>query len=378
MNTLTMENLMERASRKTRLDDFGNENFQFPLGKLLDSFEKNHGSNTDKKFSFAYTLIDILSKRLYIQDNFKSYPEILNIPIDRPLFITGLPRTGTTLIHNLISQGPCWRVLPYWELLYPYFREELKSNYKEHFLRLTEQLLKGLYAKYPALIYRHETTAEGPEECVHLLRNTFYSNSFAAEWELYEYLEWYMEQDLSRSYRYYRKMLQLLLWREHRDHLLLKCPGHLPGVGAILKVFPDANIIWMHRNPCKSIASVLSLYSVFHEGETRFNDFIDLYLDYFKESLHKAINMVKSGNKQIKSISYKKLIKDQVGVCREIYGEFEYPWDSSTEQSIIKWLEKHPQHKHGVHQYSLEEFGLTDTDIQNRFSQYFAEYGHLL
>lgn len=376
--TLTVENLMEMAAKKVRLDDYGDKNFQFPLEQLLNSFEQEYGDNIDRKFSFGYTIIDLLTKRLYIRDNFKSYPEILNTPIKRPLFITGLPRTGTTLLHNLLSQNQYWRILPYWELVYPYYRAEFGANFEQHSIRLTEQIIKGLYSRYPDLIYRHETTAEGPEECVHLLRYTFYSNSFAVEWDLFGYLKWYIEQDLTDSYSYYKKLLQLLLWRKSKEYLLLKCPAHLVGVKAILDVFPDANLVWMHRNPFKTIASALSLFSVFRTIPTKLDDFIELYLVYFKKSLQIVMEKAKSSTKQIKSVSYNKLVKNPLEVTREIYEEFNYPLDKRDEENISRWLKENPQHKHGVHKYNLEKFGLSEAYVENLLSQYFEEYGHLL
>jgi hypothetical protein len=281
-------------------------------------------------------------------------------------------------MHNLLSLGRCWRVLQYWELLHPYYREDLGPNNREYFLRLTEQLIEGLYRRYPGLISRHETKASGPEECNHLLRNTFYSNTFAAEWDLYGYLKWYLEQDLTASYRYYRKLLQLLLWRTPGRHLLLKCPAHLFAVDVILKVFPGANILWMHRDPCKTIASVLSLYSVFRETETKVNDFVELYLDYFGLSLQKIMETIKQAPGRITCISYKKLVKNQVEVTREISEQLDYSCGEEIGGKIAGWLAENPQHKHGVHSYGLEAFGLTPAGIKKRLSQYYDEYGSLL
>lgn len=376
--SLTVENIMEMAAQKAKLYDFGDEDFLLPLRKLLDSFNEEYGSDIRKKYSFGYTLADLLSKRLYIRDNFKSYKEIINIPVKRPLFITGLPRTGTTLMHNLLSQNQYWRVLPYWELVFPYYRADMGENFEKHAIRLSEQLIKGLYSQYPDLIRRHETRAEGPEECVHLLRYTFYSNSFAVEWELPGYLKWYIEQDLTDSYRYYRDLLKLLLWRKAGAHLLSKCPAHLLGLKAIFNVFPDANVVWMHRNPCKSIASVISLFSVFRAAPTEYDDFIDLYLDYFKKSLNTVMDVARTYPNQVKSIDYKKLVANPHEVVREIYSSFGYPVDNKQEELISQWLEENPRHKHGVHKYSLEDFGLSDADIKNRFSRYYDEYDNLL
>jgi hypothetical protein len=379
LSALSMEHLMEMACKKTRLYDWGDEvdSFRSPLGRLLEFFSETYPRSEDKQLSFGYTIVDMLSKRLYIRENFKKNPGILDIPVERPLFITGLPRTGTTMIHHLISQDPCWRVLLYWELLYPYHREDIE-NFESYAIHLTEQGLKALYSLRPEFIYRHETNAVGPEECFNLLRITFYNIAWANEWYLSNYLEWFLKQDMTDSYRYYRKLLQLLLWRKAGDHLLLKCPAHLFNVAAIFNVFPDANVVWMHRNPCKSIASGLSLLSVFHDLRGGPDRFIDLYMDYFKKSLQKAAEIEKSGQSRLKSISYKELIRHPLEVIRDIYHRFGYPWDNSKEQRIIKWLAENPQHKHGAHQYRLEDFGFSETDIHNRFSEYFDEYGKLI
>jgi hypothetical protein len=376
-SSLSMEHLMQMACQKTNLFDWGDKSFRYPLGKLLEFFDEMYPGDVNKRFSFAYTIADILAKRLYIQDNFKSYPEISVIPVERPLFITGLPRTGTTLIHHLISRDSIWRVLLYWELLYPYQRMDIE-NFEAYAVNLTEQGLKALYSLRPEFIYRHETKATGPEECFNLLRITFYNIAWPNEWYLTNYLEWFLQQDMADSYRYYKKLLQLLLWRKPGNHLLLKCPAHLFNVDAIFNVFPDANVIWMHRNPCKSIASGLSLLSVFHDLSTGPDEFINLYMEYFKQSLHKAMEIEQSGTSQLRSISYRELIRQPLEMIRDIYHRCGYPWDNSKEKSILKWLADNPQHKHGTHKYSLEDFGFTETDIRNRFSEYFDTYGHLI
>jgi hypothetical protein len=319
----------------------------------------------------------MLSRRLYIQDNFRAHPGIEDIEIKSPLFITGLPRTGTTVMHNLASLDPAWRVLLYWELLYPYTREDM-PNFEAHAIHLAGQGLKGLYAMKPEFIYRHETRATGPEECFNLIRISFYSIAWANEWYLANYLQWFLQQDMTDSYRYYKKLLKLLLWRKPADHLLLKCPAHLFNVDAIFKVFPDARVIWMHRDPCRSIASGLSLLSVFHDIGDGPDEFIESYMEYFKQSLQKTMALEKSGKHQLKSVSYKKLMEDPVGVIGDIYREFGYTWDSGKAANISKWLGENPQHKHGAHKYNLEKYGFSQADIRARFPDYYDEYGHLL
>ena len=374
---LTVESLKEMAAKKTQLHDWGDTDFHYPLSQLLNFFKEEYGEDAEKTLSFGYTIIDTLAKRLYIQDNINSFPGILSIPIERPLFITGLPRTGTTLMHHLISRDPIWRVFLYWELLYPY-RQPGIANFERYAIRQAEKGLKALYSLRPELIYRHETKAKNPEECFNLIRLSFYSIAWANEWYLGRYLAWFLQQDMTGGYRYYRKLLQLLLWRKKGTRLLLKCPAHLFTIDALFNVFPNANVIWMHRNPCESIASGLSLLSVFHDINAKSDEFITLYLGYFKKSLEKAMEIKKTGTGQLKSISYKALIHNPLGIIIDIYDQFGYPWDNEKEKNILKWLAENPRHKHGVHRYNLEKFGLSTAEIENRFSRYFDEYGDLI
>lgn len=374
---LNIDYFMEMASKKTNLSDWGDVDFKEPLEKLLHYFDEFYPTDKEKRYSFGYTIIDILSKRLYIQDNFKKNGAILNTPIERPLFITGLPRTGTTLIHNLISQDPSWRYLLYYELVYPFMRDDI-PNFEAYTINLVEQGLKALYSIRPEFISRHETRATGPEECFNLIKNTFYSIAWANEWYLPGYLEWFLKQDMTAGYAYYKKLLQLLMHRKGGKHLLLKCPAHLFNTDAISKVFPDSNIIWMHRDPCNSIGSGLSLLSVFHDISNGPDRFIDLYMEYFRQSLEKTMEIEQTRPSHIVSISYKKFVKGPVEVIREIYDKFGYTWDDSIETGIKKWLEENPQHKHGAHKYSLETFGLTQADLDKRFSKYYERYGNLL
>lgn len=373
---MTVESLKEMASQKVRIDDYGDDPFHYPLEKLIQFFEERYSGDGDKKFSFAFSIIDTLTKRLFIQENFKEKPEALEIPITRPLFITGLPRTGTTLLHNLVSNDPTWRVLLYWELMYPFTRSDMGPNFEKFAINLSEQALKAFYARHPEFIKRHETKATGPEECFNLIRHSFYSIAWANEWYLPGYLRWFIEQDTTDSYRYYKKLLKLLLFRKPGEQLLLKCPSHLLHVGPILDVFTDANIVWLHRNPLESVASGLSLLSLFHDTSNWPDEFIELYLVYFKKSLQNARDIEKTGTKQLKSVSYRSLVQDPVNTVREIYQQFDYPWNEQVQQGIQKWLDENPQHKHGKHKYNLEKFGLSEEDITNRLAGYYDEYGH--
>jgi len=377
-NYFSIENLKLFAQQRTGLKDWGGENFNSPLQKLIDAFQEAYPGDVQRQQVFAYSLVDVLSRQLYIQNNLKSHPEIADIPVEKPIFITGLPRTGTTLTHNLISQDSQWRVLQYYELVYPFVIPGV-DHYDDYTIQLAEQGLQRIYQYFPQLKVRHETKVTAPEECYHLKRNTFYCISWANETYSPTYMEWFLQQDMTEAYRYYKKQLQLLLWRRPGKELLLKCPSHLYHVDSIFKVFPQARVIWLHRNPVKSIASGLSLLSLFHtQNNGKNNPFLDLYLKYYQQALHQATEIERSGDPRLLSVSYKRMVDSPIDEIHRIYDKLNLTWNPENENNIRKWLEKNPQHKHGVHRYNIEDFGLTETRIKTEFAAYYKEYGHLL
>ena len=149
-------------------------------------------------------------------------------------------------------------------------------------------------------------------------------------------------------------------------------------VDVILDVFEDGNIVWMHRDPCKSIASGLSLLAAFIPVNSKPGRFFDSYMNYFEKSLKKAMAIDQAGNPRLRSVSYKKAKETPIPVIRELYNHWEYSWEPEVEDHIDRWKTENPQHKHGVHKYSLEQFGLTKEQIHERFAFYYDTYGELL
>jgi hypothetical protein len=378
---LTVDSLKEEACRTARLHEWGDEDFHLPLEQLIRCFKDKY-SPTKNKMMYLYfqnALRSILVNRLYIQDNYKSHPEILHVPLHRPLFIVGLARTGSTLLHRLISRELSCRVLLYWEMNHPFIGPNLGLNHEKLSIKLAELKIKEIYSRLPNLFHIHEIKATEPEECNILMRHTFCSLYLASEWDLPRYAQWLVNHDMTASYRYYRKLLQLLLWHKPGDFLVLKCPSHLLNLNTILDVFPDANIVWLHRHPAKTIPSYLNLLSVFWGNELNNKSFIEFIFNYSMRSLEMGMGLEKKLNHaQFLNLPYKELVDDSIAVILKIYNYFNYKIDSRMEPNIEKWLKENPRHKHGVHKYSPEDFGLTQADIENRFSRYFNEYGDLL
>jgi len=376
---LTVDSLKEESSQMTHLFDWGNNEFELPLEQFINCFKEKYALEDELFYTQFFNAIKaILFNRLYIQNSINSYPDILKSPICRPLFIVGIARTGSTFFHRLINQDPSCRTLKYWEMRYPFFGTNIGLNHEKFSMELAELNIKEVYSKLPNLFHIHEIKAKAPEECNIIMRHTFCSLYLASEWALPKYAQWLLNHNMAKSYEYYKKMLQILQWYKPGEYLALKCPSHILNLEIILKIFPDANILWLHRHPFKSIPSYLNLLSVFWGNEMN-EKFIDFICNYSKKSIDKGMEMKKKVNSaQFYNLSYREFINAPYSTILKVLNHFKYKIDTRLESNIHKWIEENPRNKHGVHNYNLEKFGLEEMDIQELFSPYLEEYRDFL
>lgn len=264
-------------------------------------------------------------------------------------------------------------------MIHPFFSPQVGLNHEELGIKLAQLKIKEIYSQLPDLHHIHEISALEPEECNILMRHTFCSMHLASEWQLPQYARWLTELDMEKNYRFYRKMLQLLLWYKPGEFIALKCPSHLLNLRTTANVFPDANFVWLHRNPHKTISSYLDLLSVFWGDETKNKRFIDFIFDYSVQSVTMGMTMEKEIEcGRFLNIGYKELVSDPAGVVLKIYKHFNYDADPLMISNIQTWLEKNPQHKHGVHKYDLEKFGINHARIDEEFGPYMKAYKAIL
>jgi hypothetical protein len=378
---LSIDTLMTEACRSANLSEWGDDAFREPLSRLIDCFLDQYGAANDwmKKVSFRNAIRAILTNRLYIQHNFESFPRILAVPINTPLFIVGLSQTGSTLLHRLLAQDESCRVLKYWEMHYPFVGPSLGLNHEALSIRLAELKIKEIYSRFPDLHHIHQTKAADPEECEQLMRHSFCSVTFASEWCLPGYARWLIQEDMTACYRYFRKLLQLLLWYQPANFPVLKCSFHLLNLKTVLELFPDANILWLHRSPLEAIPASLSLLSVLLGDERRSKQFVEFILDYSVRLIERGMEVEqRSHQRRFLNMNYREPVRDPLAAILKIYDHFQYTIDSNMETNIRNWLEKNPRLKHGVPHYRLEDFGLREADVRERFVSYFDQYGHLL
>lgn len=370
---LTVEQLMADAVRKVKLSDWGDESFKRPLEKLLESFITEDNPNSVRLLFFRNECVRLLSNRLLVRNDFSSHPEIATVSLIRPLFIIGLGRTGSTLLHNLLSQDPSSRALLFWEMIKPSPPPDLHARDTDARIKFAKQQIENIYRNLPNLLRIHAMKAESPEECGFLLRHSFLTFNFYDSWRVPSYVKWLSNQDLRPAFRYYREMLQLLSWRVPGEHLVLKDPSHLSSLEAIMEVFPDAKFVWIHRDLLKSIPSFLSNTKAIH-GEISPRETGE-GLEYIKFQIEQGMKARDSQNEeQFLDIYYPDLIKDPVKTVYKIYDNFGYHFDPALELRINNWLKENKQYKYGVHRYDLEEFGLKSAYLKEQFKTYYERF----
>jgi hypothetical protein len=377
--TLDEARLLERAQRKTGLSNFGPDDFREPLRELLEAFDDD-GVLTPIGRAFAQRyVLEGMENRLRIERAFEEHPEIEACRIERPLVISALPRTGTTLLYNLLAQDPAARPLLYWEGAYPAPLGPVKPGRGKRRMRLADLHIRGLRSVEPALESIYPLTADGPEECHTLLRNTFVSVVLAG---LPKYLRWLRaapEETLQRAYEHYRRQLQLLQWqRPPKGHWLLKSPVHVWSVGALLDALPDASIVQTHRDPCKVIPSQCSLYLVMLRTCTDALEPMKMgpvALELAVEAARRteAARQAK-GPDRFFDVNYARLVKDPMAVVREVYDHFGYTFTSEFEVRAQAYIDAKHKGRRSTHRYDLEQFSLTEGEVRDALDFYCRRY----
>jgi hypothetical protein len=371
--------LLEAARTETGLDDFGGETFLDPLSRLVDSCRDEARLNSLGKIAFKSDVVQLLVNRLLLQRASENSPGIRQRPIIAPIFITGLPRTGTTLLHGLLAQDTnTFRAPATWEVMFPVAgsKDSRRKQIKEAERRLS--LFDWIVPEFRKI---HPISAHLPQECIVVLSHSFLSDQFDAMFNIPTYQAWLEQQDMRPAYVYHKQFLQHLLDRRPARHLLLKAPSHMRSIEALLAVYPDAQIVQTHREPVDVLASAASLQTVLRSTFSDFVDpaaigrelarFWDITLVRFRDARAKApANFVLD-------VSHSELSQEPIAVVRRLYHELGHRLTPAAEYRMHQFLAANPRFKHGRHSYTPAVFGLDSAEIYGRFSWYRKNFGLL-
>ncbi|NVO12226.1 MAG: sulfotransferase, partial [Bacteroidales bacterium] len=281
--------------------------------------------------------------------------------------------------QRLFAQDARLRSPQYWEMVYTCPPPEKDTYTTDPRIQKVEKEIDVFYKLCPQFKTIHEVGARLPEECIFLFENDLISDSLNMAFDLPEYYKWLNGQSLRPVYERHKKQLQLLQYRNRGERWVLKAPGHLRSLRSLMQVYPDACIIQTHRDPVETIASATSMgmetLSIFHDkllpedvGKKAL-EWIGFCIDQSMDDREQAES---NPNSQVRffDLYYKDIVADPVGTMRDLYDQCGLAWSSSVEQQMNAFLAENHQHKHGKHQYALEQFGLKEEQINERFASY--------
>jgi hypothetical protein len=374
---LSPESLLSKAERATGLTDWGREDDFRTALEYVTTPDSRRMELTPAGYLFLRAfLLDRLTSRLRIRQQLADHPGVLQVRINRPLIILGLPRTGTTLLQNLLSLDPLCNPLRHWFTTSPApspLPDQLDSDPR---IGKTERNLRRFYRLAPELTSIHYSSAQRVEECLLLLMNSLMTDVFSMFTDFRGYEEWLADQDMLPAYRYYRQQLQILQWKLPDNHWVLKAPVHLAHLPELLTVLPGCSVVQMHRDPQATLPSIINmrikLLALFNSiPATSLPGITRQTLASFQKIVEKGIADRQTEPAAIfLDIQYNELVQDPVGTIRKIYDYFDYPWSGLFEQRMEQWLQENPKGKHGVQEYAMEEYGLSAAAIERSFGRY--------
>jgi hypothetical protein len=372
--------LLARARRSTGLGDFGDDAFRAPLQRLVASLEDEARLTPLGRVIARSDLLRLLENRLRVHELRKRHPEIDAGAVERPLFILGLPRTGTSILHELMAQDPANRVPMTWEVMHPFPPPEAASFESDPRIAQVDRHFSGVDRVLPDFKSMHPMAAQLPQECVAITQHEFASMIWHTSNRVPGYQEWLDGADLHWVYASHRRWLQYLQWKAPASRWVLKSPGHLWALDALLSVYPDARIVQTHRDPLKVVASLVSLVCTLRSMAMDEVDPQEIGSDWTQRLARGLARTMRVRDRgalpasQVFDMAFGEFMADEIAMVRRIYEHFGMPYTPEAESRMRSFLAANRVDKHGRHSYGLALGGLEAATERKRYAEYQERY----
>jgi hypothetical protein len=378
--SLDEEGILTAARRQTGLRDFSGEEFRGALRRLLLDFDREAGLTLLGRFVARRDTVSLLAHRLQLAEDRRRHPGIAKERIVRPLFIVGLPRTGSTLLHHLLAQDPASRVAQAWEVMAPSPPPEAGRYETDPRIARAARQLRWMDRLAPAFKAIHPLGARLPLECMAITSPSFLSQRFHTMYRVPHYQAWLGRQDPGPAYEFHRRFLQHLQWRTPARRWVLKAPSHAHGAHTLFETYPDALVVQTHRDPVAVLASVASLTSVLRAAFADRVDGLEIGAEvtrHWEDGLERLMQI--RGEPRLAGrffdVHHHELVEDPLGTVRRLYAHFDLGLGAPAEARMRQHLAESPRDRNGTHAYSLAAFGLDPDDLRRRFKAYGEHFG---
>jgi hypothetical protein len=376
--SLAVDRIEEDARTQTGLDDTGGDHYREGLGRLVESMNEEGGLTEMGEAMQQMRLSALLAARLGVEETYRHHPEIDDQVIDGPVFVIGLPRTGTTALSQLVAADPQFRSVRTWESASPVPPPEKESEHTDPRIAATEQGIAMMDEAFPLMQTMHHVEATTATECQDLMGMSFRTVHFDGFARVPSYLEWVINTDMKETYRYHRRVLRLLQWHCPPTLWHLKTPVHMFALDDLVEAYPNARFLWSHRDPIKVLASVCSLIHYTRSWSSDRDDSIELgaeQLNRWWVAVQRAMEFrERMGDERFADVSFAELQTDPLAALEKGLTRIGLRFDDRSRASVAEWAGTHEPGAHGTHSYQLSDFGLEPDQIRERFAPYYAAF----
>jgi hypothetical protein len=372
------KSLQEEAQRRAGASDFGDPAFAEPLQRLLAALELEAGLNPAGRLGQQERIVGLLVNRLRTEESVRRHPEILAERIVAPIVIVGLARTGTTMLHRMLASDPRLHALLWWESRQPAPPLELPASGPDPRIADAEREVEAMLGASPELIAAHPMDAHAPDEEIMLVEHSFLSTNPEAFCRIPSFAAWRETQDLTPGYDYLLRLLRFLQWQKRRrgeraERWILKTPFHLGHMDCLFRAFPDARIVWPHREPGQCIPSLASLI---HSLRVLASDRVDPvevgreWSGKMQRAIGRCLDVRESREERFLDLRYEDVVADPLAQAARIYAFAGLSFDEGVAAGMRRWAVENAREKRPVHRYTQERFGLDEPGLRRDFARY--------
>jgi len=380
---LAFDELVAAARSSTGLEDFGDAAFAAPMRRFLDACASEADLGLIGRLATRWDAVRFLTNLLRLRAAEVRSPDILDEDVAHPIFITGVPRSGTTFLHRMMLADPANRAPLVYETIHPYPQTGARRD--RRVARVARQL-RTFELLAPEFRSLHPLQATSPQECSEITAHVFRSLRFDTTYHVPSYRTWMDTDPQSHlpAYVFHKRFLQHLQHQSgpaaSRPRWVLKCPDHLFALNAIRAVYPDARIVFVHRDPVKVLLSVTRLTEVLRRPFTRRLDLTQIGRQESRRWLEGTRRMIAVGDdagvaEPVCHVHYLDLVSDPVATVEQVYAHFELPLPRTVTTLMQRYVEAQPNGGYGAHDYRFEDHGLDADAERAKFRPYMLRFG---